>query len=433
MSERVSSSAFKELESVVDGLAYGGDGVVRIDGKAGFVPGALPGERVVVRVLQEKQRFSRYELVQIIEPSNLRRQDDCPHEGEGCGGCGFRHVGDEQALSVKTRAAMESVQRLAASVPWPEPSLHPVEDHDGQRTRIRFHADERTLGLYKRGTHELIRIPHCRSAHPRILEVAESLESLLGLTTAETSPNTVLIEIAGDMATVSWFGALGDGQRERLTDLVTDGPIAGVRVQHRGTGERLGAEWSEETIETGERPVVCTRRIGTFAQANAEANTHIQKLAVQWISALPTHRLLELYAGSGNLTLPSALACDEVLAVEMDRKALDGLRRSVEVNQLSNIQPYERDLRRGFTRKLRDYPCDAILLDPPRSGAAEVLDDIIASRAQHLLYVSCSPPHLARDAKKLAQVFDVETVDAVDMFPRTPQVELVVGFRRRPS
>ena len=326
---------------------------------------------------------------------------------------------------------MSSVRRLARDLVWPQPSLRPVTAPDGQRTRVRFHAEPGAFGLYRRGTHELLEIPDCLTAHARILEACRWLNDALRATPEERPPNTVLIELVGEELTISWFGETGTGQLRELSAMIDAGRVSAVRLRARGEDRVLGSEWSEEAFEIAEHPLVLARRIGTFAQANVEANSILRNLVYAALSENRPARVLELYAGSGNLTLPISLACGEVMAVEVDPIALEGLRHSVELNQVDNIKPYERDLQRGFTRKMRDYRCDTILLDPPRSGAAECMEDILRSEARDVLYISCSPPHLARDAKALAKRYDVEAVDAIDMFPRTAQVELIARFRRR--
>jgi 23S rRNA (uracil1939-C5)-methyltransferase len=138
----------------VDRLAAGGDGVGRIDGKVVFVPGGLPGEQLVIKRTEDKRRFARAEIVEVLRPAAARRSPDCPHETEaqhgiGCGGCGFRHVSDAQSLQFKTEPVVTEMAKIAPEVDWPQPTLHQETELDGTRWRVRFHLASGVLGLFQ--------------------------------------------------------------------------------------------------------------------------------------------------------------------------------------------------------------------------------------------------------------------------------------------
>lgn len=414
----------------IHGLAFGGEGVARIEGKTVFVANALPGERCSIEIVESKKRFDRAVVEDVLVESKDRRQSDCPHEAEGCGGCGFRHVVDAKSLQLKTEAAMESVVRIASQVDWPKPTLHPAERLDGGRTRLRLHAESGRLGLFAKGSHTLVAIPGCLVAKPELLVAVAAVEAVLKAASNESPPNSVMLELIGGGVAVSWRGELGNKQSAGLEAAVNSGALRGVLASNRGKRHELGPTWFSEDLGSGESTYTTFRKAGTFGQANQEANQAMIAVLGDILSATGASRVLELFAGSGNFTAPMAGLVDRILAVEIDADGLDGLRKTCEHNQLSGVRLYRRDLSRGFTRKLRDTVVDTVVLDPPRTGAKELVTDLVRSAAVNLLYVSCSPTTLARDAAALASAFRVEAVHAFDMFPRTPQVEMLVHFVR---
>lgn len=418
-------------ELVITSLAYGGEGVARHDGKVVFVEGALPGETVTASTLEARARFERAALSSVLQAAPERRSPDCPHEAEGCGGCGFRHVADAHSLPLKAASARSAVERIARSVEWPEFALHPAASLDHSRRRLRLHNDaEGRVGLYKRGSHDLVSIGSCRAVVPSLLAALPRLEDMLRAAHTEQRPATLLVEQVAKGLALEWSGSLGPLQRQGLTVLVEEGVFVGVRVRQRGRIEHLGTGWVQEP------PVVAggvslRRRIGAFSQATAEGNASLHRAVREWTAEITPSHLLELYAGSGNLTLAAYPACEAVTAVEIEGPALESLRRNIQDLSLDRVRAYERDLRRGFTNRMRTTPVDAVLLDPPRAGAKEVIDGVLGLKPREILYVSCSPPHMARDVERLAGNYRVVSVGAIDLFPRTPQLELVVRLARR--
>lgn len=418
----------------IDRLAFGGDGVGRSggpDGKVVFVPGTLPGERVRAHIVERRRRFDRALLVDILVPSPDRRERDCLHEEqEGCGGCGFRHVDDGLSLEHKARAALSTMRRIGRDVGWLAPALHPAPALDGLRTRARFQVQGRALGFYRRGTHRLVEVPECLALHPALLEGWRRVGSVLRESAPEPTPDTVLLDLAEAGLYASWEGHPGERARALLARQVANGYLAGVRAT-RGDAWSAGAEWIETRVELIDptrptRVLRYRRRIGTFAQAQHETNVQLLRWLDGWLRERPPEgHVLDLYAGSGNLSLIAAAYGSRVTAVELDRRALDGISESARWNGISGVQPKKRDLRRGLTLRAVEEGAALVLLDPPRSGASEVLADLLEIGAPRIVYVSCSPPHLARDLQRLSASYRLEALHGFDMFARSPHVELV--------
>ncbi len=335
---------------------------------------------------------------------------------------------DGRSLELKAQAALSAVRRVGPTLEWPDLTRFP-SPLDATRCRVRFHVEGGRLGLYRSGTHELVRVPQCAAAMPVILEAVEALEGVLAEAPSEPAPDTVLVENAESGVYVAWQGGAGPVQLAGLDRLVTEGRFAGVLCRRRRWYRVLGKGWIESRWDAHD--LVFRRRIGTFVQANPVANEQIRAQLLTLLKAVGADSVLDLYAGSGNLTLVAALAAKQVLGVEVDREGLAGLRDSAERNKLTNVSTYRRDLRQGFTRRLACHECDVVVLDPPRAGAREIADSLAQLGAKHIFYISCAPANLARDAASLAERYEVARLDAFDMFPRTPHVELLAHFRRR--
>jgi 23S rRNA (uracil1939-C5)-methyltransferase len=413
----------------IERLAVGGDGIARNDGKIVFVPGALVGESVTVRIVEDKARYARAELLSVETPSADRRDLDCTHETDNrCGGCGFRHVVDARSLALKAGAAIAELRKLAPDLPWPAPNLHLTSPMDPGRERLKFHVRDGELGLFERGSHDLVKVPNCLAAPRSLVEGAEAIQAVI-IASGPPYPSTVLIEVVGDRRYAFWQGQFGDAHVKNLQALVDEELFGGIVCRTRKKRVDMGATWIDEDLQIGGRTLHYRRRVGAFAQANPIANQLLREQLYALLEPLAPERTIDLYAGSGNLTLIAALISGEVLAVEVDRGGIKGLAQSAERSGLDNIEAIRADLRKGLDPDfVRDM--DVALLDPPRDGAKEIMSGLVEAAPGHIIYVSCSPPHLARDARYLERHYSIEALEAFDMFPRTPHLELLAHFKR---
>lgn len=424
----------------IETLAFGGDGIARTDeGKVVFVERALPGEQVEVRTLFEKSSFAKAQITSLLTASPERRADDCVHEMESsCGGCGFRHVRDDDALRLKAEAARSTMTKIGRDVAWPEPTLHLAPTLYGSRTRVRFQIERARLGFYRRGSHSLVQIPECHAVAPEILAVVDALESVLARAPS-TPVNELLVEQVGGTTWVCWEGLAQPEQIEALAALVDAGTVGGVCVRRKRHGHTVGPQWMEASrtisLPEGTRTLKMRRKVGTFGQAHHGVNAQLCEHVLSRMRAINDEatckRVLDLYAGSGNLTLVAALLAEMVVGVETEADAVEGLKASAALNDLAHVSGIKHDLRHGLPSEVAAQPFDLVILDPPRTGARDVLEGLLTMAPRDILYVSCSPPHLARDAQALTLGYRLIGLDAFDMFPRTPHLEMVAHWRRR--
>lgn len=382
------------LELDITSLAAGGDGVGRdASGRVTFVPRTAPGDRVRARILKQTKTFARAELVEILVPSPSRVEPPCPHFAEGCGGCDWMHVARAEQLAAKQAIVAGALRKLEGL------TVHPIADPApplGWRRRARFHVGGDAVGLYQLGTNRIVPIDTCPQLEP-------ALDAAYQKTTALTPPSgelALLVGHQGDIAigtTRPWRLALGLVESDWLSGVVSAGVAVGDPVIEVEPG-LWGSPWD-------------------FAQASAAGNAELIARTRAAVGAGPG-RLLELYAGNGNLTRG-------LLADGWTVLATDGV---------APPKPPTPDYVAGeVTEVLADLrgPFDAVVLDPPRAGAADAIEPIVKLGPRVIVYVSCDPATLARDAQKLVEA-GYRATDAwpVDLMPQTSHVEVVVRFVR---
>jgi 23S rRNA (uracil1939-C5)-methyltransferase len=375
----------------ITALAAGGDGVGRdAGGRVTFVPRAAPGDRLAVQVVHATSSFARAEIVEIIEPGAARVAPPCPHVARRCGGCQWQQVARPAQLAAKQAIVAGALRKL------PGVRIHAIGDPApalGWRRRARFHVERGRAGLYELGSHRLLPIDHCPQLEP-------ALDAAYAVVAAATPPDGELaLAIAHDgriaLATErSWRGA---------ARLVGGAGIAGVLAGDVAHGD-VTLE-IEPGLWAGPRD---------FAQASAAGNAALIAQARAALGPGPG-RLLELYAGAGNFTRGFAAdgwdvtASDAALPARPPPGFIVGAARDVLVRVAG--------------------PWDAIALDPPRTGAADAIDGMLRAAPRTIVYVSCDPATLARDA---AQLTGYRATDAwpLDVMPHTAHIEVVMRLER---
>lgn len=390
----------QELELIIDELAAGGDGVGRdADGRVTFVPRTAPGDRVLARVSAATSSYARAELRQVLAPGPARREPTCSAFVAGCGGCQWLHVDEVAQRAAKQALVARALRRLGGLEL--RPILAPAPPQRWRR-RARLHVRGGVLGLYAHGSHALVPLTSCPQLDPR-------LERVLPLVAAARPPDGELalaVSARGEVAlahqAASWPEA---------PTLLGCAGIVGVTT----AGEQLGAPLLE--LEDG-----LWLGAEAFAQASAQANAALTSLVVEPLGPGRGRSLLELHAGAGNFTrgLVAAgwqvTACDTVAPARPVPGAERWVCDAVEAVARMRAQP--------------QAPA-AIVLDPPRAGARELMPALAALGAAHVVYVSCDPATLARDVEVLAaRGYRPLWAQPVDAMPQTSHVETVLALAR---
>lgn len=381
----------------ITALAAGGDGVARdAGGRVTFVPRTAVGDRVRVRLVKETASFARGELVEVVTASPDRVAPPCEYFVAGCGGCAWQHVARPAQLAAKQAIVVGALRKLDGLAI--EPIADPAPPY-GWRRRARFHVAGGKVGLYIEGTQQVIPIARCPQLEP-------ALDDALRAVAAASPPDGELMLLRGHQGHIvvsvehGWRGAPALIGRAGIV-----GVLAGREAHGTATIE------IEPGLYAGPRD---------FAQASAAGNAALIAVARAALGPGPG-QLLELYAGAGNLTRGFAEDGWTVAASDLAEPA-----RKPAAAANYRVAPAAVVLDKG------KGPFDAIVLDPPRTGAAEAMPGIVKHAPRTVVYVSCDPATLARDAARLVEGgYRAERAWPIDLMPQTAHVEVVLRLVRR--
>ena len=422
-------------------LSHDGRGVARReDGKAVFVAGALPGETVLAEPTARSRRFDEARTLEVLTASPERVPPRCPHFGT-CGGCVLQHLAEDRQIVAKERVLLENLERIGKVAPGRV--LEPLTaDSWGYRRKGRFSVrrvnrkDKTLVGFREQDPRFVADLGQCHTVIPQIGMKIQALAALVdGLQAREQIPQIEFI--AGDDAialTVRHLAPLDEADRAALAAfgrehgfsmfLQPKGPDSVHPLD--GQAPALSFRLPQWDVELAFEPL-------DFIQVNAGLNQKMIARALELLDAQAGERVLDLFCGLGNFTLPLARTVAEVVGVEGDAGLVARARANAQRNGLGNAQFFAADLttdQRGTPWMRAGF--DKLLLDPPRSGADEVLKQLPLQGIDRIVYVSCHPGSLARDAGFLVHERGYRLVAAgvMDMFPHTAHVESIALFER---
>jgi 23S rRNA (uracil1939-C5)-methyltransferase len=422
---------------IVD-LAHDGRGVARVDGKAVFVDGALPGERVRFRVFKRRRQLDEARLTEVVRASPDRVVPACAHFGV-CGGCSLQHLSPAAQLAAKERQLLENLQRIGRT--RPEAVLAPLRGPVwGYRRRARLgvkyvHKKGRVLaGFREREKPYIADIRHCEILQEPQGDLPRELAALVE--TLEIREKVPQVEVAaGDEAVALVMRVLeapGPGDLDKIAAfglrhavqifLQTGGldTVRPIRDDYPPLDYRLDA--GRVTIEFG--PV-------DFIQINREINLSMVEAAITALEPSVHDTVLDLFCGVGNFTLPLALRAKRIVGVEGDATLVAKAAANAGRNGVGNAAFFRENLFEPTQfGPWAEERYDSVMLDPPRAGAAELLPRLAHWRPRRVVYISCHPGSLARDAEILvhAQGFKLTRAGVMDMFPHTTHVESIAVF-----
>ena len=429
--------AVPETATIVS-LDHDGRGVARIDGKTVFVAGALPGESVLLQRTRRQRRHDEAELLEVLHASLDRVAPRCPHFGI-CGGCSLQHLSHEAQLAAKGRIVAEELRRIGGVEPeyWLVPLAGPAW---GYRRRARLGSryvdrKERVLvGFRERGSPLLADLGQCEILAAPVGGLLRELAALIGSLGIRRQVAQVEVAVA-DNCTALVLRVLADPSAEDLARLADFEQAQDVELYlQRGgldTVQPLTPPGTELNYALPGLPAGITFAPTDFIQVNGELNRQMIARAIELLDPRPSARLLDLFCGLGNFSLPLAQRVAAVTGVEGDATLVARAARNAEWNATGNVRFVAADLAGdvGQAAWARES-WDLVLLDPPRAGAREVLTVATASRPRRIVYVSCHAGTLARDAGILVQQhgYRLKAAGIMDMFPHTSHVESIALF-----
>lgn len=437
---RSRSKIHQVFEIQIDGLGHDGRGVGRREGKAVFVTGALPGETVRAEQTGRNRHYDEARTLEVIHASPDRIEPRCPHFGT-CAGCVLQHLGQARQIEAKQQAMLDNLQRIGhVSAGRTLPPLTDVAWGYRRKGRFSVRYVEKKgkvlVGFRETDPRYVADLSVCHTVIPevgmRIGDIAALVDSLDG---KRTLPQIEFI--AGDDAVALVFRHLEPLSADDLGRLVDFAKSSGLAVFLQPGGvDTVHALWPEQVplaFSIQAYGLTLAFRPLDFIQVNAGINGKMIDSALELLDPQPGDRVLDLFCGLGNFTLPLARRAGQVVGVEGDAGLVARARENAARNGLGNVQFHAADL----FKDLSDEPWmkagfDKLLLDPPRAGAAEVLAQMPLDGIGRIVYVSCHPASLARDAGFLVRErgYTLKAVGAMDMFPQTAHVESIALFEK---
>lgn len=438
----------RQVEVQIQKIAFGGAGFGHVDGKACFVPFTMPGDTARAVVKKEKKSYMEAELIELLVPSPERITPNCSVFGE-CGGCSMQQMTYHTQLAIKQELFAEQLARFAGVDRSRVSPMLPANNPFGYRTRvqikIRSVSGRLLMGFYRAGTHVIVPFPdRCAIASPAINTIISELHFCLpqlpeperilqvDVATGDDEQSIVIIHYHGDHP--DHLSGFISAHHATLIPSVN-----GIWLQHRNKKNlRLisGCERLSYGISVDGSSISDTLRLffskGGFSQVNYLQNRHLVRIVLELSNLVGHERVLDIFCGNGNFSLPLATRAKAVVGIEEYRPSVDDARENAVCNGISNADFFCTDAASGVTELAEEGErFDVVVLDPPRSGAAEVMEHLPELKPERIVYVSCDPVTLARDVAILKKLdYCVVRSIPVDMFPQTSHMESVTLIER---
>jgi 23S rRNA (uracil1939-C5)-methyltransferase len=423
----------------IEAMSHEGRGIAHIDGKTVFVFGALEGEEVRIQIRKTSRNYDEAITLEVIQPSELRITPKC-EAFEVCGGCSLQHMDNDEQVAFKQRSLLEMMSHAGIEI---EQVISPLRSQPwGYRRKARLgvkfvRKKGRVLvGFRERNTPYLADMSRCEVLIPQVGGRLQDLSELIAsLDARETIPQ---IEVASDDSNVALvfrhLKPLSKNDNEKLTDFAKANDIW-IQLQPGGPDSIINLYPEEQALyfsPLSKGDIKIHFDPLDFTQVNAEINQQMVEQALHFLDLKKTDKVLDLFCGLGNFTLPIARRCSKVTGIEGDAPMVARAKQNALVQAIDNSDYFVSDLSHpdpevGWMRQ--QY--DKILLDPPRLGAAEIARSIARFGAKTIVYISCQPASLVRDCKIICDNgYRLTHLGIIDMFPQTAHVESMAVFER---
>ncbi len=423
----------KSFTVEIEKIVYGGRGMGRVNGKVVFVPFTVPGDKIEAEATKEKKDYLEGVIKEFLCESPLRITPFCRLFGR-CGGCHYQHIPYPEQLSIKERNLKEALRQLLQEGGVEFLPIVPSPQSSGYRIRCqlkgRYSGGKEILGFYGLKTHRVVEVEECPLLHPSARDLLQGMKRWLGKKGGEYLVQGADIQVSPDegkgIICLKGRGDLSPALAERLHEessvikgIVNEGARRAVwgELSLLYQGPRLGEQ----------KPLELEADYASFTQVNPYQNWNLIQRVVAWADLRGQEKVLDLFCGSGNLTLPLAQRAFRVWGVDQDETAIAYAQKNARANHLSNCRFIAASAEAGLRRLGREAgSVDLAVLDPPRAGVKESLEALARLRPKKIIYVSCEPPTLIRDLMRLGALgYRLKKIQPLDMFPQTYHVEAV--------
>ena len=438
----------------IESLSHEGRGVAHIEGKAVFISGALPGEKVTFIYTSKRRSHDEGKIEEVLEASPDRVEPKCQHYAI-CGGCSLQHLSSQAQIEYKQKSMLESLKHLGNVEP--QGVFEPITgDSWGYRRKARlgakfvFKKDKVLVGFRERHGGFLADIQSCEVLHESVGKKLEAFQQMMyDMDSRDSTPQIEVAvgddvavggDVAGNHATaliIRHLKPLSESDQNKWIEFAKENHYQ-LYLQPKGpdTVHCIYPEKPELFYQHEKFGVKVQFGPQDFFQVNSSINRQMVPRAVELLMLTGKEKVLDLFCGLGNFTLPIARHAAKVTGVEGDLVMVRRARETAKINGIENTEYFACNLM-GTKLELKSEPWlkqqyDCILLDPPRSGAKEIIEHFSKLKAKRIVYVSCHPATLARDAGELVHTHGYKLLGAgvMDMFPQTAHVESIAVFEK---
>ncbi len=436
-SHRASSPPARIDEEVhIDSLSHDGRGLARYRGKALFIEGALPDETVRVQVTEAKRRFISARTREIVRAAPERTEPLCRHFRQ-CGGCSLQYWTHEGQLKGKQQIVLDQLRRFSDLKP--ETIIEPLQSEPYEyryrcRLSIRWKKGQLHLGFREKASAAICSVTECPVLVAPLQALPAQLRTLLPTLKAREAISHAECFLAdnGRGVLLRHIRPVPDADQQQLMDFARENELHLYLQDNQGQViclyQHNHTTWLRYQLQ--EFNVELEFRPQDFTQVNWPVNKAMVSRAIEWLDPDSSDIILDLFCGLGNFSLPLARQVAQVIGVEGSGSSVQRAVANADTNGIHNTRFYRADLSGDLTRQpWAQAHYNAVLLDPPRTGAQEVIQQMANLLPPKLLYISCNPATLARDAGVLAeQGYAMTRLSVMDMFPQTAHVESMALF-----
>ncbi|NQZ22230.1 MAG: 23S rRNA (uracil(1939)-C(5))-methyltransferase RlmD [Colwellia sp.] len=423
----------QEVNVNITRLDFNGCGVGQYHKKPIFIEGTLVGETVSVKVIEQKNKYGRGKLVEVLSPSDNRAEAKCQHFLK-CGGCDLQHIKPSAQLDFKQQKITELFARngYAQALPWQEPIVSEPW-HYRRKARIGVQYDKAgqvTVGFRQRGSNQLINIKNCAVLVEPLNKIFVPLKKLLTKLSGNNAIGHIEV-ISTDKITVVVR------QLEKLTSedeqhwqIFSDNYSCEILIDKGKTVTPLFVHSLAPLTYDLDDNINIKFSSEHFIQVNHDVNKQMIAQALSWLNLNKQDSVLDLFCGLGNFSLPIAKKVAQVIGIEGVDQMVIKAQENAQLNGLTNCQFYQADLNSNWqSESWSEKKYTKLLLDPARAGAYQALEQLINFNIPTVLYVSCDPATLAKDSQLLlAHGYRIEKISLMDMFSQTKHIETMVLF-----
>ena len=402
-----------EEKVLITRFDHQGRGIGKIDDKIVFVPFAIPGDEVQIKIIKDKKNFYGGSIIKFLKKSEKHTEQLCPYY-KICGGCDLRHISYDEQLKFKENKVKDIIKKFVKEDVLVNPILG-CDDYDFYRNKLTLKVDKK-LGFNQKNTHDIIHIDECLIADKKINNLIkiineinlECIESVIIRCSRFTPLQMALFYVKK--------GYKFNENLEKLKKIVDTIVVIQNNKEYIISGKgNIFEKLDNLTFKIS----------GTsFFQVNSLQTLKLYRLVMQKCQLSGKETIYDLYAGTGTIGIFLSQNSKKIISIEINKEAVKDALENIKINDIKNVNIFSGDVSK-LIKSQTEKP-DIIVVDPPRSGLDKItIDNIIRLNSQKIIYVSCDPITLARDLNLLKEKYDIKEITPVDMFPNTYHVECV--------